>query len=434
MFLNIIFIIVLLLNLTGLFAFLAPLFNVNISTISVVLLSLNCFYIICNFKDTGVLFRKKHIFYWFAFLIIFPLVTSTYAPQFSIRQIGLQIYYFTLLIAVSLYVLRNGFKRFHQMIAVSIIISGFGLVLSLFREDIFLQVALVSQNNLNFDGRAYGFFIQPNLAAMNLIMLFILWFAGLNKTKFINVCGSFSLLFLFISLTGSRAGFILSMILMFLVLSIKFKKPFRVLINPKYVASILLSFGCFLALIPLILSFMAPYLPKHKGSFNIVSRIEAFSKMNLAQKDSKGISTVASRWEVNKYYFDMVTRKPIFGNGFDSATILYEKGILIRSSHNQYLQILFETGILGLILYLLLVIRMYIDPRRKKSELLLQTSSYKQFFIFIILQGMFTNMLLDSRVLYCALGCLVVMLIYPEIINTDTAAPKLIQVEQESLS
>jgi O-antigen ligase len=420
--LDMIFILVLLLNLTGLFAFIAPMLNVNIAAVSLVLLVINCLYIIVNYKITLRIVRKKHIFYWFIFLVLWPLLASMYAPAINYRQLGLQIYYFTLLLAVVIYLLRNGFKSFHHIVAAAAVVTIFGLILSMFTEDYFQSVASITQNDINYEGRAYGFFMQPNQAAMNSILLFVVWFAGLNKTKLIMVLLSSFGLLIFVSLTGSRGGFITAIaavLLIFIDKSIRVRKPFKILISPKYIITFLLVFGSFLACVPLLLSFLATNLPEQKGSFKVTARIKAISQMKLAEKDSKGKTTVGRRWEVTKHYYAMICERPILGNGFGSTTILQDKGLLGRSSHNQYLNIAFETGVFCLIFYLFLLVYIYADLGRKRIEQFFHTNSYIQFLTVVALAGMTSHMLLDSRTLYCILGCFLAMLISPKTMIDD---------------
>jgi len=416
------FLFVLLLNLTGLFAFVAPQFGVGIATVSLVLFALNCLYITVNHKVALRIFRKKHTFYWLIFLVFWPLLATIYAPAINFREIVLQMYYFTLLLATAVYLLRKGFKSFHRIVAVAVAVTIFGLILSMFTEAFFQPVASITDNALRYEGRAYGFFIQPNEAAINFVLLFIVWFSGLRKTKMSTVFLSLFGLLVLVILTGSRGGFVVAVatiFLMFINKSVRAVKPFKILISPKSIITFLLVFGCFLACIPLLLNFLAENLPRSADNFSVVNRIEAMSQMKLAEKDYRGKSTVAGRLEVFKRYSAMICERPILGNGFGSITILQSKGVLGLSAHNQYLEIAFETGIFRLVFYLFLLIYIYMDKKRKRIEQFLHTNSYAQLLTVVAFAGMVSNMVLDSRVLYCALGCFIAMLISPQTITSD---------------
>jgi len=283
---------------------------------------------------------------------------------------------------------------------------------------------LAEQLNIRYQGRAYGFLMQPNLAAISLNLLFVIWFAGLCNTKlFTMFLSSFGLL-VFVSMTGSRVGYVLAVAVVFLIFinkSIRVNKAFKILISPKSIITFLLVLGCFQASIPLILSFLTVNLPKRVDNFDVIARIKAISNMELTETTSQGTSTIVERMEALKYYSSEVYEYPILGKGFGSTIILQAKGILGRSSHNQYLQIAFETGIFRLVFYLLLLVSIYIHPRREQIERLLHTNSYSQFLTVVILAGMVSNTVLDLRLLYCVLGCFIAMLISPQIITDDLA-------------
>jgi len=391
----------------------APLLGISISTVSLILLALNCLYIIINSKIARPVFRKKHVFYWFVFLVFWPLLATLYSTAINYRELVLQMYFFTLLLATAVYLLRNGFNSFHRIITAALIVTISGLILSMFMETFFQSVASITDNDLQYGGRAYGFFMQPNLAARSSILLFIIWFAGLRKTKTHIVFLALLGLLILVSLTGSRGGFVIAVVIVLLIFInkyLKITKPFKIMISPKYI-TLLLVFGCFLACIPLLLDFLTVTQSKPFSSFDVAARIKAISQMKLTEKSSEGESTVANRIDVFKHYSAMIGEHPILGNGFGSITLLQSEGVLGKSSHNQYLKIAFETGLLRLVFYLFLLVSLYFDPRRKRTEQSLQTNSYAQVITSVVLAGMVSNTVLDSRVLYCVMGCFIAMLI-----------------------
>jgi len=423
---NWLFSIIILLNLTGLYSFIAPLFRVNVAAVSLVLLVLNCLYITINHKVAKRIFRKKHIFGWFVFLVFWPLLATIYAPAINFRELGLQMYYFTLLLAVVIYLLRNGFESFNRIITIAIAITVAGLLLSMFKNGYFQSVASITGKRIVFQGRAFGFFMRPNILAMNSTLLFIVWFAGLRKTRILTTFFSLFGLLVLVSLTGSRGGFLMAVAVVSLVFinkSIRVKKPFKILISPKSIISFFLVFGCFLACIPLLLSFLTAKLPKHTGYYDVVARINAMSKMKLTEKNAEGKSTVNGRLQALKYYSTMTCERPILGHGFGARNIFRAEGVLRLSSHNQYLRIAFETGIFRLAFYLLLLLSIYVHPGRKQTERLLDTNSYAQMFMVVMLAGMVSNTVLNSRVFYCVLGCFIALLISPKVLNEDFKKP-----------
>jgi O-antigen ligase len=160
-------------------------------------------------------------------------------------------------------------------------------------------------------------------------------------------------------------------------------------------------------------------LPNRVDNFDVVDRIKAISQMKFSEKTSQGTSTVVRRLNVLDQYKSGIWDHPILGNGFGSITFLQAKEFLGRSSHNQYIRIAFETGIFRLTFYLLILILFYMDPRRKQIERILHTNSYSQLLTVVILFGLVSNTVLNSRVLFCVLGCFIAMLISHQTIIDD---------------
>ena len=134
--LNKIFILVLLPNLMGLYPVIAPRLKVDLATVSLIALALSCIYITVNYRIARHIFRRKHIFYWLIFLLVWHLLVTSYAPMINFRELGLQVYYLTLLLATTTY-LKKRFNSFHQIITASIIITIFGLILCMFTTAFF---------------------------------------------------------------------------------------------------------------------------------------------------------------------------------------------------------------------------------------------------------------------------------------------------------
>jgi len=87
------FFVVLVLNATGLFSFLAEEFNVSIGVVTGTLFGLNILYLIIKMRYSIALFHKAGIamLNWFVILLAWPLFTLLYAQSLEIREIGLQV-------------------------------------------------------------------------------------------------------------------------------------------------------------------------------------------------------------------------------------------------------------------------------------------------------------------------------------------------------
>ena len=177
-----IYFIVLVLNASGLFRFIAPWFDMTIGQVSLILLVINTAYLVIKIRYPIALFRHPAMRGWLYILLIWPLVTLLYAPSLGIREVGLQFYYFVLFLGAAVYTLSNGLPAARRILAVSLLITIIGIPLSMMAPEYFEKVAALAEARVEEMGRPLGFFMQPNRLATSLVMLFIGWFA-LSKNK-----------------------------------------------------------------------------------------------------------------------------------------------------------------------------------------------------------------------------------------------------------
>lgn len=188
--------------------------------------------------------------------------------------------------------------------------------------------------------RVFSVFVYPNSLAGFLLVAFPLtllypalhkeWFKKANLHKLV----AYSLVlplpcFVSFLLTQSKAGF-----LAFALVAVGFivAARRRLRLKPKALAAALLA-----ALVLLSAALISP-----PGRRLIVE---------------KGRYTLSERVDYWRAGFRMIPRSPIVGSGFNSFGVLYPQYRLpgtneSRSAHNNYLQILIETGVLGLAFFL----------------------------------------------------------------------------------
>jgi hypothetical protein len=76
-----VFAMVLLLNGTSVFSFIAPHLGLQVATVSFILLLLNCLYLVYRLKYTLGLMTGPGIRQWLIVLLMWPLATMVYAPS-----------------------------------------------------------------------------------------------------------------------------------------------------------------------------------------------------------------------------------------------------------------------------------------------------------------------------------------------------------------
>ncbi len=188
--------------------------------------------------------------------------------------------------------------------------------------------------------RVFSVFVLPNSLAGFLLVAFPLtlmygvmnwgWWQKKNRGKLIAyaVAVPIACLASFV-LTQSKAGF-LTFLLVGLASIVAARKRLR--LNPRVLAAILLIVVVLASV--LLLSPLGRKLMIEKGAFTLSERLDY--------------------WRTGH---SMFLRSPIIGNGFNSFGLLYPRYRFpvageARSAHNNFLQILVETGVVGLLLFL----------------------------------------------------------------------------------
>ena len=194
------------------------------------------------------------------------------------------------------------------------------------------------------NSRIVSTFTNPNPFATYLLVLFLFsWGTGLNSSRKITYAAS--LIFLVaLLLSGSRGGYISTlMALPFIFIGSKQKE-----LIGKLIKTIILFFIALMS--TRIIIFIAPLVQDKMG---ITPNMIDF----LIRKDSLIGSSLAGRLEFWKVAWELIKNKPINGYGLGTYFSAYyiEYGgnqWYSRFVHNHYLQILSETGIIGLTLFL----------------------------------------------------------------------------------
>ena len=137
------FFVLLVLNATGLFRFVALVSaDVDISQLTMLLWLFNVAYVIARAQYLAPYLRALSP--WFLLLVLWPLATVFYAPALELREVGLAFYYFLLFTGTVLYGAANGWGAVHRVLGVSLAISLFGLILSMIAPEYFRGAATLA--------------------------------------------------------------------------------------------------------------------------------------------------------------------------------------------------------------------------------------------------------------------------------------------------
>ena len=396
------FFICLIINGTSLYSYLAFLSGTKISDVSIVLLILQSVYIILKTRETLSIILKTQTALWFLFIVVWPLATISYSSSYGVDDIGLAFYYFTLLLGTMIYISSVGFKKIFRILTISIGITLIGMIASYVNPRLFDGIAAISGGKTEFYGRPFGLFMQPNILATAIILLFIGWFALLqnrNRTLEIIILITFLAIILF---TGSRLGILGAG----LAIAISFSySSFKRLINGELFIRLLLVSFCLL----LVVITARQIIPNLKPSGTSVTaglteRMDWVLNFRLTsgEKISESGSFTVRRQAQNNYW-EHIKKRPLLGHGFDTEHQYLSNDIFTSSAHSQFLSSAFEYGIPYSIFFVFLISLIYCDHRKNNVQKVLGTNTILQFSVitifFFILGGLF-----EHRLFYIVLG------------------------------
>lgn len=417
------FSLVLLLNLTGLFSFVAPLLNVKVATVSVLMLALNLAYLGYRAPRAWTAVQRLPVAAWLVVVLAWPLLTVAYAPVLSLRNIGLQLYYASLLVAATVYVSVCGWRAMQRLAGAAVVVTLFGLLLSAAMPELFAAVARLTESRDQFNGRPFGFFMQPNMAAENSIYMSVLWLAGDRQVSVSRTWYRVAVMCATVLITGSRSGFAVALVVGLLALMqagaaasggrVRYTRGVRVLRATSVVLVVAVSFGLLLSVLSTARSGLVGF-----GLERVRSVLE-FSSGNQVSADGSG----AERLVAMAQYAGFIQQRPLTGYGLGANDHYKQAGLLIRSSHNTYLEAGFLYGVPFVLFWVGVMLAMTRHPARAEVEAALNSGLVLQLMAALAITALTSNTTLDSRVLQTGLGAMLGALAFPSRLRTPARAP-----------
>jgi len=405
------FFVILILNATGLFSFIAPQIGVSIGQVSVVLLGINILYLIAKIRYIKVLFSRGRMWGWLFVLGFWPLLTVLHAPSFEVRQIGLQLYFVTLFTGAAVYAINNGLQAVHRVLSVSLVITVFGLVMSLIAPQYFEAVSELASAEILREERSFGFLLQPNQLAVSMIFLFIGWFALCRfERTFLSVLAILTFLFAML-LTGSRTGMLMAVIIVVFIQLNAWKRKWM---SGRFVLTTGVLIACLLGgAIGINYYLSSVGSPDIALGGDLKDRIGMFLSFRFSSEgDLTEDTSVQLRLMTQTVYWALVMEKPFLGHGFGSDIHYLETGPIFLSAHSDALRCAMEYGFIYLIIFALLMIQTYLIRCRHEIEKVLQTNAVGQFAFVTVLLFIVAS-IMDSRTFYVILGIFLAQLYCP---------------------
>lgn len=409
------FIANMLLNLTGLFAFLPGWTGVPLTLVGGAMLLLNLAYLmsqsqmVLGFFKSGITWALMLLFLiWPVFAAIMPMAKG----YFLIREIILQIFYFTLLLGSIVLTLRLGFEGFRRIIGIGLCFSIFGVALQAFMPALFAAIAVVAESSGETFayGRVGGFFINPNVAARFIIIYYILMMMSTRKLSFLCVMSYSLVTFLAVMLTASRSSLLIAVVAIVYVIVQRFGLPYfrgrmrfnslRILLS--FLAIVVISIGFLLTMVTAS-SFVLNETTIGSGATKTSERYELFAYgfdgFILVMKDE-----ILGRWYTVEPYLPAFEDSWIFGRGLAGTRIFMRQNLLELIPHNTLFVAWLDYGVLYIMLGFGVFFSVALNIRMRMAER--HVGLFFTPLIFIVCMGiMFTyDGFLAQRGLYISIG------------------------------
>src|SRR6266699_2200475 len=405
-----IFRLALVLNLTGVFVFAAPLLGVSIADTSLVLLAINLLYLLYRWPSTARLLQIAWVLPWILFFLIWPVLSVVYASEIDIRAIGLQLYYISLVLGAAVFTYVSGWERFRRTVGVSIVITAVGLGLSLLNPAAFDVVGDLIKASTDYGGRAFGFFIWPNTLSANTILMFIIWLAVGRPRLRVETALTILVLLGRVGVTGSRGGFLTALTV---VGVFGFDQMRRGMARYHYTRAVRLFAGALFAALVIgavVLSTQAVVnATSSSEAGTVISRLQFLARGDIGQLIESDPS-LGERFFALQQHVALIGQRPWTGYGLGAANRFWEAQEVLIPSHNSFVELAVNFGIPYVIFLILLLSGLVRNGHRSSAEQFLRSNVFAQFVLAIVLLGMADNTVLYSRTLIVLLGGLLGLL------------------------
>lgn len=328
----------------------------------------------------------------FILLIIFymyMIVSISYTPSESYSLLKTKLF-LTNICAFAYPVLRNNVeykKYFRVLIPISIILSLWLLPFML----TYLKSPDQYRNTVLYDMMGTSLSIGNLLGFCLLIVLTVKKLYKSDIVKWITVI----LLFVILMVTGARGPLLFFLLLYFIYIVYSLikgfyseqKYPFTLLLNSIFFAGILMALLFFIIL-------------QYSESFNILVD-RTFDRFSVLATDDMGES-ISERMHYLDFSIDKISdnsKNFIFGYGIGSFGIM-SNGVDVKDyPHNIILELFFELGFVGLLLFVLFFV-----SALYKSNFRSDTGITSVILIFLVLNAMKSSSLVDHRLLFFILA------------------------------
>lgn len=381
-------------------------------------------YVCLNISHVLSLLGNGLFIAWSMLLFVWPfssaLLTGT---SLDLRRAGLQFFSYTLFVSAIIIYRKRGWPFIQKMMLASLYITFTGVLLSVAVPEVFSGVARARDlygDTISVQGRAYGFFLQPNKAANGILLITMFALAGYYKKRIVLQLLPILLGIGAIALTGSRGGAIAyaAFVVLYFVYKNKHEKRyFSKIYNSQFLSRSVLPLVLALFVLSLVLAGYSEY--QKRTGITERSLADRFASLVKNSDDLQtGLSedsSVRARFIVKQDAVNLIIAKPILGHGFDAMQKYKLGGQLIASTHDTYLKFMLEYGIVYLLIYLGLFAWLLFNPIANQLHAQWGSNLTTQFVCSLLLAFLVINTVDTSRTYNFVLGALIAVYIYRDL-------------------
>lgn len=395
----------LMLNATCLFSFTAvaagwPIASFGLGTI----LILGALALV-NWSQTAWVLRDPWFLALGALTFGLPVLGLFFGNGFDPRAYALRVLYMLIVAYAYLAAVNGGLHALRRILVLCWAISAVGMVASVVAPEAFLYVALANDGTIEYAGRAYGFFMQPNDAATNLILMMVTGLAIFDARRTSTLVTVCAITFASVLATGSRSGSAICLAVACLAAFAWQKRSARAAhqlsLTTRLVRLAVVAAIAVVAVWGIQRAFEAT-IGSGGGDLDVGSRIQS-----IADADTSQISTdfsVLSRLAAQARYLQLIAQRPLTGYGLGAGDTLKEQGIIDLHSHNQFLEAALDAGVFGAVAALLIVMVPVLGGRAVAlHQAIGGPAGWVAVGAFVLL-FMVSNTVLTTRMVYFLLG------------------------------
>ncbi len=353
------------------------------------------------FSKVIISLLKSETFITYIFLFCFaPIFSAIFIDNFFSLEIYFRyISYMAILISGFIIGSTLHSRSINNIILYSIIIVSFSAFLSLLYPNIFFPMALDAGANVNYEQRAFGFFLQPNSLSVCLIFIYSCYGLGIDK-KFKEYFVFFLVLGT-VLISGSRFGLMLVLILQFFRVSLA---GYRNGSSGNFLARAFSITTLFLFLYLLSL-LIAQFLVNSMSSIGgLGDRLLNLMQFRLEHSGDLGeINSLNLRLQHQEFYLELIRNDLLWGHGFGFEKMSLGSGQIDLAAHSTVLSLALDFGALYVVVFILAAFLPFRKILLERREVV---HEYIHFILIFILATCAYHGALENGVVTFALGLL----------------------------